>query len=587
MSGIKRCHSCMSEMEGAPACPSCGWQINTVICTSLYLPAEYILNNRYLIGKVLGTGGFGIVYIAWDTNLDIRVAVKEFLPKEYAARSDDHVSIAPYTGNANEEYSIGLAKFLEEAKALARFQDHPGIVTVHESFRANNTAYMVMQYLDGETLKEYLKSQPGEKIPFNIAVKAMTFIMDALREVHNAGFVHRDISPDNIFITTQNQVKLLDFGSARYAIGEHSKSLTSVLKHGYAPVEQYSSKGNQGPWSDVYAVCATIYRCVTGFVPLDAMERVQGEVIKSPKQLGIDIPVAGERAIMRGLALKAVDRFESILQLQQSLASEGQVDSRVGLTRAITDAESLLKMGHGDVVQPQRPALKRVVKCTECGAKNHFNHEDEPRDFLCGKCKKVLEKVIRCPKCGARNHCNPGDDPKALLCGNCKLDLEILGGPIYFSVSPLKLIVMSLCTFSIYEIYWFYKNWTIIKEHEQLKINPFWRAFFSIFFCYSCFKKIRGTAESSNLRASIAAGPLAAGWSIVTLFYKLPDPYWLISLSAVIFLVPVQILVHKINATLSPACGENNRFTAWNITGVVFGIIWCIFILIGSFAPTG
>ena len=249
------CSGCMMDQSGVRPCPSCGWDETSSPDNPLYLPTSYLLNNRYTIGKVIGVGGFGIVYIAWDTNLDIRVAIKEFLPKEYAARSSNHVSITPYTGSAHGDFALGVEKFLDEAKALARFQEHPGIVTVHESFRTNNTAYMVMQYLDGMTLKEYLKRQPGEKIAFNVAVKAMTPIMDALREVHKAGFVHRDISPDNIFLTNQNQVKLLDFGSARYAIGEHSKSLTSVLKHGYAPVEQYSAKGRQGPWSDVYAVC--------------------------------------------------------------------------------------------------------------------------------------------------------------------------------------------------------------------------------------------------------------------------------------------------------------------------------------------
>jgi len=313
------CPGCMSDMSGASSCPSCGWDGTSSADNPLYLPPGYLLNNRYTIGKVLGMGGFGIVYIAWDNNLDVRAAIKEFLPKEYAARSSNHVNITAYTGNASEEFSLGVEKFLEEAKALARFQDHPGIVTVHESFRANNTAYMVMQYLDGMTMKEYLKRQPGEKISFNVAVKAMTPIMDALREVHNAGFVHRDISPDNIFFTNNNQVKLLDFGSARYAIGEHSKSLTSVLKHGYAPVEQYSVKGRQGPWSDVYAVCATLYRCVTGIVPPDAMERMQGDSLHSPRNLGIEIPQSGERAIMRGMALKATDRFENIQQLQQAL----------------------------------------------------------------------------------------------------------------------------------------------------------------------------------------------------------------------------------------------------------------------------
>ena len=340
------CPGCMSDQSGIRPCPSCSWDAASYLDNPLSLRPGHLLNNRYTIGKVIGVGGFGIVYIAWDNNLDIRAAIKEFLPKEYAARSFNHVSIAPYTGSADTDFSLGVEKFLEEAKALARFQEHPGIVTVHESFRANNTAYMVMQYLDGMTLKEYLKLQPGEKIAFNVAVKAMIPIMDALREVHNAGFVHRDISPDNIFLTSQKQVKLLDFGSARYAIGEYSKSLTSVLKHGYAPVEQYSVKGRQGPWSDVYAVCATIYRCVTGFAPLDAMERVQGDTIKTPKQFGIDLPLSGEVALMRGLALKAIDRFENIQQLQQALAigeipaqQTGQAGSRAELIRAIQGAE--------------------------------------------------------------------------------------------------------------------------------------------------------------------------------------------------------------------------------------------------------
>jgi serine/threonine protein kinase/uncharacterized RDD family membrane protein YckC len=343
----------------------------------LYLPQGHVLNNRYLIGKVIGVGGFGIVYVAWDNNLDVRVAIKEFLAKDYAARSTDHISLTPYTGSAKEEHTLGIEKFIEEAKALAKFQDHPGIVKVNESFRENNTAYMVMQHLDGMTLKEYLKLQPGEKMPFNMAVKAMTPIMDALREVHRAGFVHRDISPDNIFITRQKQIKLLDFGSARYAIGEHSKSLTSVLKHGYAPVEQYSSKGNQGPWSDVYAVAATIYRCVTGQTPTDAMERIQDDTIQSPKQLGIDIPLNGELALMRGLALKANARFENIQQFQQALTSEN-----IGTAFGFATSD--------DVIQPNRPQTHNVIECPECGAKNQLNAGDDPKTLRCGKCKREL-----------------------------------------------------------------------------------------------------------------------------------------------------------------------------------------------------
>lgn len=332
---MSRCFSCMNDIKEASVCSFCGWSRSDEPESSLYIPAGHLLNSRYLIGDVIGAGGFGVVYVAWDNNLEVKVAIKEYLPKEHAARSSNNVSLAPYGGNSTEEFLYGMEKFLEEAKVLAKFQEHPGIVTVYESFRANNTAYMVTQYLDGMTLKDYLKAQPKERIPFETAINALTPIMDALREVHSAGFVHRDISPDNIFITRQKQVKLLDFGAARYALGEHSKSLTSVLKYGYAPVEQYSSKGNQGPWTDVYAVAATIYRCVTGVVPMDAMERVQGEGLKSPSALGANIPAIAERALLRALSLKASNRFVDILEFQK------EIDVR-------------------DIVSPDIPKIQRV-----------------------------------------------------------------------------------------------------------------------------------------------------------------------------------------------------------------------------------
>lgn len=218
-----------------------------------------------------------------------------------------------------------------------------------------------MQYLDGLTLKDYLKKQSDGKMPFNMAVKAMIPIMDALKEVHKAGFVHRDISPDNIFITRQKQIKLLDFGAARYAIGEHSKSLTSVLKHGYAPVEQYSTKGNQGPWSDVYAVAATIYRCITGETPPDSMERLQDETIKSPKQLGVDIPLTAELALMKGLALKAADRYESVPEFQKAL-----------LEKSIQNSPS----GQGEVVAPQRAETARSPETTTATKAESDNYRD-------------------------------------------------------------------------------------------------------------------------------------------------------------------------------------------------------------------
>ena len=371
MDNMDRCYNCMAEKNKGAACLLCGPQSESEPNSQLYLPLGYLLNSRYIIGKVVGSGGFGVVYVAWDDNLDIRVAVKEFLPKDLAARSHDHVSLTPYTGNSRDDFAFGVEKFLDEAKALAKFQDHPGIVSVHESFRANGTAYMIMQYLDGMTLKEYLKRQPGEKVSFTIAVKALVPIMDALREVHKAGFVHRDVSPDNIFITRQQQVKLLDFGSARYAIGEHSKSLTSVLKHGYSPIEQYTTKGNQGPWTDVYAVAATLYRCITGIVPHDSLDRLENDSIVLPRSLGVDIPASSETTLMSGMAIKAANRIQDIKLFQEAL-----------LGKTLPTDKNIEK------VLPS--AGVKYVRCPECNANNQIQDGDNSEELRCGKCKREL-----------------------------------------------------------------------------------------------------------------------------------------------------------------------------------------------------
>jgi hypothetical protein len=154
---------------------------------------------------------------------------------------------------------------------------------------------------------------------------------------------------------------------------------------------------------------------------------------------------------------------------------------------------------------------------------------------------------------------------------------------LYFPVSPLKLVVMAFCTLGIYELYWYYKNWCLIKEREKLDIMPFWRAFFAYFFCYSLFKKIRATAESQNIQKSIAPGLLATGWIITTILWKLPDPYWLVAYFAVFFLLPVQSVVSEINHVANPTHARNSNFTGWNIAGVVIGGLLFALVLIGTF----
>jgi serine/threonine protein kinase len=285
---------------------------------TMYLKQGVLLHNRYEIQEVLGHGGFGITYAAQDTLLNVRVAIKEYLPRQLAARGEGQTNISIFTGEARQQYDYGLRKFLEEAQSVARFSHHPNIVSARDYFEANDTAYMVMEYVEGMTLKEYLENKSG-KISFEEAKGIMMPVMDALREVHQAGLLHRDISPDNIYLTTSAQVKILDFGAARYFAGEQSRSLSVILKPGYAPEEQYRSSGKQGAWTDVYAVGATFYKTLTGQTPPDALDRLASETLLPPSRLGIAITLAAEQSLLKALAVQAGNRFQTMGEFQQAL----------------------------------------------------------------------------------------------------------------------------------------------------------------------------------------------------------------------------------------------------------------------------
>jgi serine/threonine protein kinase len=276
-----------------------------------------ILHGQYQIAKLLGHGGFGITYLAWDNLLEIKLAIKEYMPRDFATRNSTNSEISAFAGDAQANFSYGLERFLEEARTLAKFQQHNGIVSVLNVFYGNGTGYMVMEYVDGLTLKEYLIQK--DKLTWEQTLKLFMPVMDALREVHKYGMLHRDISPDNIYLCRDNRVKLLDFGSARYSLGGHSRSLSVVVKPGYAPEEQYRTKGNQGPWTDVYSVAASMYRCITGLVPPDALDRLDEDELRTPSKLGINIPDKAERELMAALAIKSNQRTQSIDDLQKGL----------------------------------------------------------------------------------------------------------------------------------------------------------------------------------------------------------------------------------------------------------------------------
>ncbi len=276
-----------------------------------------ILNNKYRIEKVLGEGGFGITYLAEDTVLELPVAIKEYYLAGYVTRETGNSNtVMPFSGDKKEIYEDGKRKFIKEARSLGKLAGQRGIVAVRDYFEENNTAYIVMEYLDGITLKGYLK-QVGGRIPVAHALELVEPVLKSLVEVHKQGIIHRDISPDNIMVLTGNSVKLLDFGAAREVSINGEKSLSVLLKPGYAPEEQYRTRGEQGPWSDIYALCATVYRCITGKVPTESMERIRNDNLKPPSALGIAMDREKEHALMQGLAVFKEKRIQNAKELYE------------------------------------------------------------------------------------------------------------------------------------------------------------------------------------------------------------------------------------------------------------------------------
>lgn len=319
------CAGCMQNDSGAPVCPDCGAPFDLGAQNSLQLAPRTLLHDQYLIGRALGQGGFGVTYLAWDTDLQSRQAVKEYLPNGVAGRGGDEKTVVPYSEAAKQEYEYGLERFLDEARTLKKFNHYPGIVSVNTVFRENGTAYLVMEYLDGSTLEEFLHQHSG-KIPFESALPLILPVMDAMGAVHAEGILHRDISPDNIYLTRSGKVKLIDFGAARNALVRKSKNLSVILKDGYAPEEQYRASGPQGPWTDVYATAATLYHAISGRKPQSSLDRQVEDKVTRPSASGVSIDPVAEAALMKALAVKAADRFQSMQDFKAALT--GAVDVR-------------------------------------------------------------------------------------------------------------------------------------------------------------------------------------------------------------------------------------------------------------------
>ena len=283
------CYNCFQEREVLEGpCPYCGFDLaENEKKFPVALRAGTVLNDRYIIGRVLGQGGFGITYLALDTQLNAKVAIKEFMPGEIATRQGTTVSVL--AENRSEEFTYGAERFQEEARTLAKFIGNPNIAGVSSYFDENDTSYFVMDYIEGISFKTYIANHGG-KVSVEEALNVMIPVLRALTAVHAEGFIHRDVTPDNIYITKDGMVKLLDFGSARYSIGDKSKSLDVILKVGYAPKEQYIRRSRQGPFTDVYSCAACFYAAITGFLPPESLERMDEDTLVPISQCGIDIP---------------------------------------------------------------------------------------------------------------------------------------------------------------------------------------------------------------------------------------------------------------------------------------------------------
>ncbi|WP_295882309.1 serine/threonine-protein kinase [uncultured Thiohalocapsa sp.] len=318
------CPACFRNTGSASPCTHCGFDTHTPRPANA-LPAGSLVNGHLIIGRVLGKpGGFGITYLGLDQGLRTRVAVKEYLPRDLVTRGPDRTTILPHSRDDAGLFRYGLKQFLIEAQTLAQL-DHPNIVRVRQFFEANGSAYLLMDYYRGLTLEDYLAHQPDERMPEPKALALMQPILDGLRAVHAQGFLHRDIKPANIYLARMEgggaRPILLDFGAARQAVGERSRSLSVVLTAGYAPFEQYSRRGRQGAWTDVYAAAAVLYRMVTGRAPAEAAERLPDDTLIPAAQLGVSRPVSAALAL--GLAVRAEDRPQTVEDLRRLLRDAG------------------------------------------------------------------------------------------------------------------------------------------------------------------------------------------------------------------------------------------------------------------------
>ncbi len=377
IAGRERCIQCMSLVESGEKCPGCGYDERDYESGSNQLSPGNCLHERYFLGKAIGEGGFGITYIAWDVVLAIPVAIKEYFPGGLGMRDvtvqKNNMEIHVYEGDKGREFKKGLHNFLKEARRLSQFLNLEGIVSVRDFFEENNTAYIVMEYIDGVCISDYIHSHG--RMPAEEVLRMMKPVISSLQEIHRAHLIHRDISADNLMLARDGKLRLLDFGAARSTEISY-ETMTISIKRGFSPEEQYRANGDQNVWTDLYSLCATMYFMLTAVVPEESVERmITDRVVPLADMPEIDLSQEKKEAIDRGMRVFAKDRFPDISDLYQILYPEEE-QKTVGIPYPSPVRE------RGAEEQMSRTAVRREL-----------NGLLEERSYAMGRQRKRLVRI--------------------------------------------------------------------------------------------------------------------------------------------------------------------------------------------------
>lgn len=398
------CLKCFNPMVRDGKCTACGCDeasMKEKKYEEALVPGT-LLKGRYLIGEALGCGGFGITYVGLDTKEQKKIAIKECFIYDICERIEDGQTVA-LKEKANEQiYTDAKDRFLKEIKLLKENRDNPVIIQVFDVFQENSTVYYVMEFLAGQDLGRYLK-QTEKPISWNELSKYMEPVFLALISLHRFNILHRDISPDNIFLCNNGQVRLIDFGSARVGLLDKSHILDAAKK-GYAPIEQYNDRMEQGTWTDVYSLAATIYRCLTGMTVEASVDRIRRDKLQKPSTYVKDIPAHVDNVLMKALEVEPGYRYQSVAEFKYALYPEKQTEPLAD--RIVREA----------IPEPKKD---RTLNVRLLGLSGYY----EGKEFLIDKKLNIGRMMNACDIVFPANtpgvssiHCNIYFDEKKQLC---------------------------------------------------------------------------------------------------------------------------------------------------------------------------